>query len=246
MTATLAVLAVLVAAGGVVAVSAREPRLAALGTLVVLVGSAYVADPLPDAVALAARLTGAVLGGYLLWVALRQPGAPTAGWQIGWPGAAAIAVAAFAAGWLAAATLGGELAAVTGQGPSAAGVATALASGSPVPRAAIGAAAALIALAAGPVLVARDVLRLGVGLLLLLSAADLVRHALMAGSDSVVELGLAVAVALAGAAVAALVGASLRTHGDLQLRAGAGRGTAVHHRSADEAHPRRIPSDISA
>ncbi len=246
MTATLAAVAVLVAGGGIVAVSAREPRLAALGTLVVLVGSGYVADPLPEAVALAARLTGAVLAGYLIWVALRRPGALTAGWQIGWPGATVIAVAAFAAGWLAAGALGTELAGLTGEGPSAAGVATALASGSPVPRAAIGAAAVLIALAAAPVLVARDVLRMGIGLLLLVSAADLVRHALAAGSDPVVELGLAVVIALSGAAVAALVSASLRTHGDLQLRTGAGRGAPVRHRSADEAHPRRIRSDDAA
>ncbi len=246
MTAALVVLAALIAGGGVAAVSAREPRLAALGTLIVLVGTAFMADPLPDVLAIAARLTGAVLAGYLIWVALRQPGAPTAGWQIGWPGAAAVAVASFATGWLAANALGAELAVIVGEGPSSAGVAAALAEGGLVPRAAIGAAAALLALAAAPVLMARDVLRLGLGLLLLLSAADLVRQALAAGPDSVVELGFAVAVAISGAAVAGVVTASLRAHGDLQLRAGIGRGAAVRHRTADEAHPQRIRPDGGA
>jgi hypothetical protein len=241
VTPALVVLAAVVAAGGVVAVSAREPRFAALGLLLVLVGTAYVADPLPDTLAIAARLTGAVLAGYLVWVALRRPGAPTSGWQIGWPGAASIAAVAFIAGWLAAGALGTELAAGSGEGPGA-GAATALAAGGPVPEAAVAAAAALVALAIAPVLIARDALRLGLGLLLLVAAAELLRHAFAATADPVVELGMAILVATAGASVAALVSATLRTHGDLQLRVGAGRAAAIRHRAADEAHPRRTPS----
>ncbi len=78
VTPLLVALAVLVAAGGVVAVSAREPRFAVLGMIIALVGAAYVADPLPGLVALAARLAGAALAGYLVWVALRRAPAPTA------------------------------------------------------------------------------------------------------------------------------------------------------------------------
>lgn len=245
MTAILVVLAVVVAAAGVVTVSAREPRLAAVGALVVLAGSAYIADPLPDLVAIAARLTGALLAGYLIWVSLRGAETPTAGWQIGWPGATAIAAAAFVIGWLAATTLSDQLATVTGEGPSAAGVATALAAGSLVPRAGIGAAAALVALGAAPVLIARDVLRLGIGLLLLLSAADLAAHALGSGPESIVELGMAVVVTISGAAVSGLVNGSLRRNGDLLIRPGRGRRFVIRHRSADEAHPRRIEADAS-
>ncbi len=242
MTPALIVLAVLVTAGGVAAVSAREPRLAALGLFVALVGSTYIADPLPDLVALGARLVGAVLGGYLVWIALRGPAAPTMGWQIGWPGAAAIGAAAFTAGWLAANSLGTALAAGGGEGPSAAGVATALAGGSLVPRAGIAAAIALAALGAAPVALARDALRSGIGLMLLVAASALVRNALAPDVDEILELGMAVLTALAGAAAAGLVAASIRTQGDLNLRAG-GRVAVVRHRSADEAHPGRRPVD---
>ena len=74
-----------------------------------------------------------------------------------------------------------------------------------MPRAALGAALALVALAARAGALARDVLRLGLGLLLLLAAAGLVRNALVGGSDRCVELALAVLTAVAGAAVAAVV-----------------------------------------
>jgi hypothetical protein len=236
VTPALVALALVVVGGGVVAVSAREPRFATLGALVVLCGAPYVADPLPDPVALAARLTGAVLAGYLVWISLRHPAGPTSGWQIGWPGAAAVGGVAFLAGWLAAGSLGAVLAASAGEGPRA-GAATALTAGELVPRAGIAAAAALVALATAPIVMARDALRLGLGLLLLLSASDLARHAFAATTDSIVELGMAVFVAAGGAAIAALVAASIRIHGDLQLRTGIGRPPAVHHRAADEAHP---------
>jgi len=250
VTVTLVVIAGLVAAAGVVTVSAREPRLAALGGIAAMAGSAYLADPLPDLVAIAARLTGAVLAGYLIWISLRDADAPTAGWQIGWPGAAAVVTAAFVIGWLAADALGNDLATVSGEGPSTAGVASALAAGSLAPRAGIGAAAALVAVSAAPILITRDVLRLGLGLLLVLSAADLVRHALAAEPDRTVELGMAVVFAISGAAVAGLVSGSLRRFGDLVVRPGRGGRFAIRHRSADEAHPgharQEAPADAQA
>ena len=101
---------------------------------------------------------------------------PTTGWRVGWPGAAAVAIVGFAIGWLAAGSIGTTLSAGDGDGPSV-GAAAALAAGSLIPRAALGAAVALAALAAAPVLVGRDVLRLGLGLLLLLTAAGLLRNA---------------------------------------------------------------------
>ena len=238
MTPVLILLGALVAAGGALAVAAREPRLAALGTLVALVGSAYVADPLPSSLALGARLAGSVLAGYLTWIALRRAPAPLPPRGVGQPGAGALALVAVATGWLAAATLGTTLAAGSGDGPSTGAVASALAAGSFVPRAALGAAFALVALAAGPVLLARDLLRMGLGLLLLVAAAGLVRNALGVGSEAAVELAIAVLVALAGASVAAVVTASLRTTGDLIVGGGSDRETAVRHRPADEAHRR--------
>jgi hypothetical protein len=238
VTPVLVLLAALVAAGGALAVSAREPRLAALGTLVALVGSAYVEDPLPGPLSLAARLVGTVLAGYLTWIALRRAPSPlpVRGFRV--PGALAIAGAAFAAGWLTALTIGSTLGLGSGDGPSAGGAAASLAAGSPVSCAALGAAFALAALAAAPVLLARDVLRLGLALLLLISAADLAGNALGVGGDAPADLAIAVLTALAGAAVAAVITGSLRATGDLDLRTGTDRETAVRHRPADEAHRR--------
>ena len=237
MTPAIILLAVVVTAAAVIATSAREPRFAALGMIVALVGSAYVTDPLPGLVALAARLAGSALGGYLVWVALRGATPPTSGWRVGWPGAAAVAIVAFAIGRLAAGSIATSLAAASGSG-QAVGAAAALAAGSPVPRAALGAALALVALAAAPVLVGRDVLRLGLGLLLLLAAAGLLRNVMAVGTDGPVELALAVLTAFAGAAVAAVVARALLVQGDLELRPTT---RDIGWRHGDDAHPRPWP-----
>ncbi|HEU0243456.1 MAG TPA: hypothetical protein VFQ75_06080, partial [Candidatus Limnocylindrales bacterium] len=192
------------------------------------------------AVALAARLAGSALGGYLVWVSLRGAPPPTAGWQVGWPGASAVAIVAFAIGWLASGTVADAIVVATGGGPTV-GAAAALAAGSPVPRAAFGAALAICALAAAPVLLGRDVLRQGLGLMLLLAAVGLLRNVRAVGTDGPVELALAVLTALTGAAVAAIVGRSLTVHGDLDLRS-SGRGDgATRHVGTDDAHPRPWP-----
>ena len=238
MTPVLVLLAVLVAAGGALAVSAREPRLAALGTLVALVGSAYVEDPLPGPLSLLARLVGTVLAGYLTWIALRQAPSPLPARGFRVPGALAIATAAFVAGWLTAAALAATLGLGPGEGPSTGTAAEALGAGSLVPRAALGASFALTAVAAGPVLLARDVLRLGLALLLLIAAADLAGNALGVEASASADLALAILTAVAGAAVAAVVTASIRATGDLDLGSGTDRETAVRHRTADEAHRR--------
>lgn len=237
MTPALVAVALIVVAGAVVAVSAREVRFAALGLVVAILGAAYVSDPLPGMTALAGRLVGAVLGGFLVWVSLRDAPASTAGSHLGWPGAAAIAMAGFAAGWLSAGAVGGAVGAISGEGPSAGVTAAALVAGSPVAHAALGAAFALVALAAAPVLVSRDVLRLGLGLLLMLAAAELMRNALAGPADDAAELAFGILFAAGGAAVAALVGRSLRANGDLVLRSQPARETAVRSRVADDAHP---------
>lgn len=237
MTPALVVVALVVTGGAVAAVSAREPRLATLGLLVALLGAPFVADPLPGTIAVAARLVGTVLGAYVVWVSLRAAPGPTVGSRIGWPGAAAIAMAAFAAGWLSATTIGAGLASISGDGPSSGAAAASLVAGSPVARAALGASFALVALAAGPVLVARDVLRLGLGLLLLIAAVELLGEALGGRADDPYELALGILYAGGGLAVAGLVLRSFRVHGDLALRGTSSREVAVRTRGADEAHP---------
>ena len=157
----------------------------------------------------------------------------------GWVGSAAIATAAFAAGWLAVGTLGAALDGGTPEGPGGGGLAQALLAGSIVPQAALGAALALTALAVPQVVLARDTLRLGVGLLLLLSAAGLVANALEVRLDSVTELGGALLAAFAGAGVAAVIAASIRRGGDLVIRDALRPDAAIRHRAADDAH--RLP-----
>ena len=153
-----------------------------------------------------------------------------------WPTAAAIGVVAFAAGWLAAGSLGAAMTVGPTDGPGLGVTGVALAAGSPVARAALAAALALGAVAATPVLIARDTLRLGLGLLLLLGAATLVGNAFAGSGDDVVDVGVAVLIALAGAAVAAVIAASAHRTGDLELHDGLRREAAIRHRAADDAH----------
>jgi hypothetical protein len=87
------------------------------------------------------------------------------------------------------------------------------------------------------VLLARDTLRLGIGLLLLLSAAGLVGNALEVRLDNVTELAAALLAAFAGAGVAAVVAGSIRRGGDLVIRDALRPDAAIRHRAADDAHP---------
>jgi hypothetical protein len=238
MTPVLVILAGLVVAGAVAAVAAQTPRLAVLGLLLALLGAGYVAEPFQGLSGLLARLVGATLGVYLIWIALRRSPVAMPAASIGWTGAAAVAIVAFVAGWLGAGTLGASLVAGSGTaGPTGLGaVSAALVSGSPVPKADLGAALALAALAIPQVLLARDTLRLGTGLLLLLAASSLVGNALTGRPDNVVALGGALLVAFAGAGVAAVISLSIRRGGDLVIRDSLRQDAAIRHRAADDAH----------
>jgi hypothetical protein len=88
---------VMVVGGGLACAAARDPRLGAMGVAVVIAGSAFLAQPLPDPAALAIRLVAAAIVGELLWVAAR--GAPRArGVDPGWMVRAWLAAGAVAAG----------------------------------------------------------------------------------------------------------------------------------------------------
>ncbi|MFL5679001.1 MAG: hypothetical protein ACJ77B_00200 [Chloroflexota bacterium] len=178
MNAGLAALAVAVVAGGVIAVSARESRVAVLGLTLCGITEPLIGDPFPGPLPLAARLVAAILAGYLLWVAVRhQP--MTRGSRLGWPvealGAAAAGVAGYAAAGFA--------------GPAAG------------PAEALAAAFALGYLAIGPVVVGNDTLRLAVGLMLVVLAGSVGRVALGGSPPALEQLVLAgLIVAVAGAA----------------------------------------------
>jgi hypothetical protein len=189
-------------------------------------------------VAVVARVAGAALGGWLAWISVRAAPAVTSRSALGWTGAAGVAVVALLAGWLAALSLGTTLAAPAADGSISGIAASSLAAGSPVAASAVGAAAALAVLAATPVFRPRDGLRLGLGSILLLAAGSLFVNALASAPDDVTELAFALTAACAGAAVAAIVGAQLRTTGDLQLHDARRPDPAVRHQSPDEAHRR--------
>jgi hypothetical protein len=185
----LAGLACVVVAGAVVAVSAREARAALLGLLVALLGAALIADPLPGPLPIAARLAAAFLACRLIAVVIRDLDEPTSGSRLGWPVEALAAAAAAVIGF-----------GTHGLGAEGVGPAEAQAAGF-----------AVGVLAASPLVSSRDVFRLGMGAILLLLGALLVRQGLggtpseleqLVTSGLVVGLGGAVGVIIAGARAA--------------------------------------------
>ena len=166
MNPALAGVALAVVIGAVVAASAHRARTAILGLIVTFVGAAAVADPPAEALGLAARLVGALLAGYLLWIATRGHTLRTAGSRVGWPTEAFVAAAAAVVGY------GSH-----GLGAPAAGPALASAVGF-----------ALAAVAILPVVTGRDILRVGLGLALLLSGALLVRTGIGGTPDAFEEV----------------------------------------------------------
>ena len=193
MNPLLAGLAAVVVAGAVVAVSAREARASLLGLLVVLLGAAVVADPLPTPPAIAARIAAALLAARLLVIAIRDLDGPTAGSRLGWPvealAAAAAAVIGFGTHGLGAPALGPPEA-------SAAGFAVGV-------------------LAAAPIVTSRDVYRLGIGAILLLVAALLVRVGLGGTPSDLEQLVTCGLIAGLGGAVGVIVRGARDATGEL-------------------------------
>jgi hypothetical protein len=178
----LAATALVVVAGGIVAVSAREPRVILLGMSVALVGAPFVADPLPAVLPLAARLVAASLAAYLLWVGTRGDPTGNGGSTVGWPVEAFAAAAGFVVGW-----------GTAGLGAPAVG-----------PPAAAAAGFGLATVTVLPIVFARDGSRLGNGLILLLTASSLIRVNLGGTPVALEELIISAVTVGIGAVVAFL------------------------------------------
>jgi hypothetical protein len=211
MNPALAGVALAVMVGAVVAGSARNARSAILGLVASLLFGPFLADPTAQPLGLAARLVGAVLAGYLLWIAARGAGVRTGGSRLGWPTDLLVAAAAAAVGYgshgLGAPPLGPALAQAAGF--------------------------ALAALSIAPIANGRDIVRVGVGLLLLASGAVLIRTALGGTPEPLEQLMIAGLTAALGGAVAVLA-VSARAEGvDFELAAG--RSGQV--RRPPDAHP---------
>ncbi len=211
MNPALAGVALAVVLGAVVAASASNARSAILGLVIVLLFGPFLADPTAQPLGLAARLVGATLSGYLLWIAARGNGVWTGGSLLGWPAELFVAAAAAAVGYgshgLGAPPLGPVLAQAAGF--------------------------ALAALSIAPIANGRDIIRVGIGLLLLASAAILVRTALGGTPEPLEQVVIAGLVAALGGAVAVLA-VSARSAGlDFELAAE----RSARARRAPDAHP---------
>jgi hypothetical protein len=182
MNPALAIVAIAILTGAVAAVFARDARLAVLALAVVLLTTPFLADPIAPASGLVARVLGAVLATYLVWIAVRDGAFQTGGSRLGWPADGLVAAAAAVVGSVA-----------HGLGAPADGPALASAVGF-----------GLAALALAPLLTGRDVLRVGIGLSLLLQGALLVRVGLGGTPSALEELVTAGATAALGGAIAVL------------------------------------------
>jgi hypothetical protein len=186
MNPALAGVALAVTIGAIVAVSTRDARAAVLGLAVALVGAPILADPMADTAALAGRVVASVLATYLLWIAVRDGEWGTGGSRLGWASDASVAAAAAIAGY-----------GTHGLGAPALGPPLAQAAGF-----------ALAALAVAPLVTGRDVVRIGIGLLLLTQGALLVRVALGGTPSALEQLVTAGLVVGLGGAVAVLANAA--------------------------------------
>jgi hypothetical protein len=183
-------------AGALVAISGRDARIALVGLLVALVAAPFLADPLPAGAALGVRIVAALLGGYLLFMTLRDTSAATRGSLAGLPAETLAAAAAYVIGY-----------GTSGLGSTPLGPAEASATGF-----------ALAVISVAPIVRGADVFRLGVALAILVTGAELVRVGL-AGTPSPLEqlMTAGLTVGLLGT-VAVLCANTVAATGGLALR----------------------------
>jgi hypothetical protein len=203
--------ALVVLAGALVALSARDIRFVLGGLGVAVSAAGLVADPLPSPLALACRIVAVLLGIELVLVAVRGRIRETGGSPLGPVGPALAGAAAFIIAYAA-----------SGLGSSAASPADFTTIG---PSAATAAGFALATLALGPVLLGRDLLRIGVGVTLLVTATALVRAGLAGTPASLEQLAWAALTVAVLGVTAILAGAALAVGPSLLIDDGAPRTT---------------------
>lgn len=185
MNPALAALAAVTIGGAVLAVVARDVRSSIVGLLVVLIGAPLIADPWPTPLSILVRIAAALLATRFLVIALRGD-LVGAGTRIGWPTEILVGAAAGLVGY------GSHGLGAVGLGPPEAQAA----------------GFGLAALAIAPLITGRDVLRIGIGALLLLVAASLVRSGLDAPpTDAEQLIGAMLTIGLGGAVAATSIAA---------------------------------------
>lgn len=202
MTVALVGVATVAILGAIAAVSAREARIALTGLVIALVAAPFVADPLPDIRVIALRVVGGVLAAQLLWPAVRAGVVREGGSLLGWRAEALMATAAAICGWAIAASLAGIPTGVDllpGTGPTGPFDPAVVRFAAPA-----AAGLAILALAATPVLVPPDPVRLGLGLLLLVEGVTLLQSGLGGAAEPLEQLAIVAALVAVAAGVAAL------------------------------------------
>lgn len=170
------VAAVAASIGAVAAVTARDGRLVALGLIVAMIAAPLASSPEPPVLAIAFRILGALLAGYLIWAATRAQSIESEGSGIGALAEVAAAAAGFAIGWF-----------VTPVKPLAGPIATQAAGVS------------LVVLAIVP-LVGRNVMRVGAGVALVTLGISLLLQAWVGPASSLQQVVLmALLVGIVGA-----------------------------------------------
>ena len=201
------VVALAVSVGAIVAISARDPRLALMGLAVTLVAAPFLSDPLPPLSTLAMRVVGAALAAFLLRSAVlanaeeldrRRKRAGHSGSRIGWPTETLLAIAASVVGLNVFAHL--QALDPAGAGTLGADVLGSLGAGS----LATGTGLAAIVLAVVPALGSREGLRTAVGLLVLAQGILLFRSG-VAGAPSDLEQLAGVAFIVASAVTGSML-----------------------------------------
>jgi hypothetical protein len=175
------VVGVVVVGAAIVSVCAADGRLVAIAIFAALAASPLLASPLPGALQIAARFVAALLAAYVLWIVMKGGAVRSEGSAIGILAEVAVAAAAYVFGWW-----------IRPVDPLQ----------GPVAEQAAG--FALIGLAALP-LAGSNVLRAGVGVMLLTLGASFVMDAWLGPAPALVQLGLTTFLLVVPSVVALLV-----------------------------------------
>jgi hypothetical protein len=170
-----------VIAAAAVAVTLSDGRAVAAALFVALAVSPFAADPLPGALEIAARLVAALLAAYVLWIVMKGGAVRSEGTAIGIVAELAVAAAAYTAGWW-----------VEPVQPLQA----------PIAEQASG--FALVALAVLP-LAGSNVLRAGIGVMLIALGASFVMQAWLGPAPALAQLALTALLLAVPAALSLLV-----------------------------------------
>lgn len=228
MNPALTAVAVAVGAGAIIAVSSRDPRAALIGLAIVLVGAAFLVDPLPGPATLGVRIIGGLLALSIVRLASDVGESEGASSPLGWPAEGLLAVAAAVGGAgialsLAVASAGAAVP------PSREAIQAAV--GSPA-IVILGAAVAVLAVGLTPAALGRPGFGRAVGFALVTVAVTLLRIG-FAGPPNDVEQ-IAIAGLLVGGAAGG-VGLAHASGARLAARAGSAGGAGSLGADADDA-----------